>query len=161
MDDSKIYVDMLLEILNKQITTLEEILAVTKEQERLADEAVFDEKAFDDTLTKKDIYIIRLNEYDDGFVSVYGKVKKAVDSNKGAYKSQIIKMQELIKKSTDIGNEIRTLETRNSAKISKCFAAKRQEYSAKQTAATVVGKYSTIMRNAGVGGEGYRFNKDK
>ncbi|MBQ8086695.1 MAG: hypothetical protein IJ232_11385 [Lachnospiraceae bacterium] len=161
MYEDQRYVDMLLEILNKQIDTLHEALGITKEQEIIANTKEFDSESFDETLSRKDVCIARLNELDNGFVSVYDRVGKIIKSNPDKYKEQILTMQELIRRCTDIGNEIQTLEARNKDKLAACFAGKKQEYNAKQTAATVAGKYNTIMKNVNSAGMGVRFFQDK
>ena len=161
MGEEQHYIDILTDILNKQISTLREILDITKDQERIANEVLFNEDSFNDTLTRKDACIMRLNELDDGFVSTYERVRNLVQSNPEKYKDSIKKMQELIRVCTDLGNEIQTLENRNKGKIEKGFASKKKEYSAKQAAATVANKYNTTMKNVNIMGEGYRFNQDK
>ncbi|MBR1598325.1 MAG: hypothetical protein IJ661_05325 [Lachnospiraceae bacterium] len=160
MDNERQYINMLIQILEKQSNTLSEVLLITKEQTEIANADKFDEDMFANTLSKKDVLIIRLNELDDGFASLYDKVRKQVKNNPEGYKKDINTLQELIRRCTDLGNAIQTLEIRNRDKIAECFGNKRQEYSAKQTAATVVGKYNATMRN-GLTGSGYRFNQDK
>lgn len=161
MGEEQRYIDMLVDILNKQISTLREVLDITKEQGIIAGEAVFDEERFDETLSHKDICIMKLNELDNGFVSVYDRVKKVIQETPGQYKAKIEELQELIRLCTDLGNEIQTLENRNKDKVARCFAGKKKEYNAKQTAATVANKYNTTMKNVNIMGEGYRFNQDK
>jgi len=161
MGEEQRYIDMLVDILNKQIATLREVLDITKEQGIIAGEVVFDEERFDETLSHKDICIMKLNELDNGFVSVYDRVKKVVQENPEQYKAKIKELQELIRSCTDLGNEIQTLENRNKDKVARCFAGKKKEYNAKQTAATVANKYNTTMKNVNIMGEGYRFNQDK
>lgn len=161
MSEEQRYVDILVEVLNKQIKTLQEVLEITKRQGVIAEENAFDEEAFDETLSRKDACIMRLNELDNGFVSVYERVKRQVSANPDMYRSKVKDMQELIRICTDLGNEIQTLENRNREKIVKCFAGKKKEYNAKQAAALVAGKYNTTMKNVGIMNEGYRFNQDK
>ena len=155
------YVNMLIDVLNKQIAALNEMLDATKEQERLALEENFDADAFDDTLSRKDLLLIRLNELDDGFSSMYNRARKEIKSNTSKYKKEIELMQGLIRQCTDLGNEIRTLENRNRDRLADCFTGKKKEYTAKQAAATVANKYSVTMKNVNVMNEGYRFNQDK
>ncbi|MCR5701949.1 MAG: hypothetical protein K6G76_07390 [Lachnospiraceae bacterium] len=155
------YVDILVDILSKQVSTLEDVLRITKTQEDIANATDFDEEAFDESLMRKDICIAKLNEYDNAFVSVYDRVKNAVKADTNRYADKISNIQSLIRRCTDLGNEISTLETRNKDKLAVCFSGKKQEYTARQTAATVAGKYNTTMKNANLMGEGYRFNLDK
>ena len=161
MTQDESYVDILIDTLNKQVPVLEEVLEITRKQEAIAKSDIFDTEAFDETLMRKDVCIAKLNEYDNAFVSLYDRVKSLVRANREKYADKISVMQTLIRKCTDLGNEIRILETRNKDVIARCFANKKQEYSAKQTAATVAGKYNTTMRNVNLMGEGYRFNQDK
>lgn len=161
MGEEQRYVDMLIDVLNKQVKTLEEVLEITKRQGMIASAEEFDTDGFDDTLSRKDACIMRLNELDNGFVSVYERVKRQVSEKPDQYKEKIKEMQELIRTCTDLGNEIQTLENRNREKLIKCFSGKKKEYNAKQAAATVAGKYNTTMKNVNIMGEGYRFNQDK
>lgn len=161
MAEGQQYVNMLMDILAKQIETLKTMLDVTREQGKLAAADDFDSDAFDDTLTRKDVLIIRLNELDDGFTSVYNKARKEIKLDSEKYKQEIVKMQDMIRQCTDIGTEIRTLENRNRDKLANCFSGKKKEYSAKHVAATVANKYSVTMKNVNIMGEGYRFNQDK
>lgn len=161
MSEEQQYVDILVDVLNKQIKTLQEVLEITKRQGVIAAAEEFDEDAFDETLSRKDACIMRLNELDNGFVSVFERVKRQVHEEPDKYKSKVKEMQDLIRACTDLGNEIQTLENRNREKLVKCFAGKKKEYNAKQTAATVAGKYNTTMKNVGMMNEGYRFNQDK
>ena len=161
MADNDRYLDVLKDILEKQLKTLEEILAVTKEQSVIAGSDEFDDEKFGSTLSKKDVLIIRLNELDDGFASVYGKAGTLLKKDREKYKDKIKFLQDMIRKCTDIGMEIQTLESRNRAKIEQHFSGKKQEYSAKHTAANVANKYSVTMRNVNLMGESYRFNQDK
>lgn len=147
MEDNRRYIVMLTEILEKQLAVLEQMADITSEQERIADDTKFDEEAFEETLTKKDVLIMQFNELDNGFVSVYSRIKSELHNNGQLYKQDISGMQELIRRCTDKGNEIRTMELRNRDKLERCFAMKKKEYSAKQTAATVVGKYNQTMKN--------------
>lgn len=161
MVESQQYINVLMDILERQITVLTDMLEITKEQSRLADAVDFDSDAFGDTLSRKDVLIIRLNELDDGFSSAYDNVRREIKKDSAKYKTSIEKMQNMIRRCTDIGMEIKALETRNRDKLVICFSDKKQEYSAKQTAATVANKYSVTMKNVNLMGEGYRFNQDK
>ena len=80
------YVGMLLQTLQKQEETLREVLAVTKDQCKLADSGSFDEDCFQDTLNQKEILISRLNSLDDGFASVYGRVRNVILQEKNKKK---------------------------------------------------------------------------
>ena len=161
MDEIQHYIDMLVSVLNKQIAELKTILDITRRQCDIADADVFDEDSFGATLSEKDLAIVRLNELDNGFVSVYNKVRSVIQGSPMLYKKEVENMQILIRQCTDLGNEIRTMELRNKERIDRAFARKKQEYSVKQNVATVVGKYNNTMRNVNMMGELRRFSQDK
>lgn len=141
------YIDLLIQTLQKQEKTLQEVLEITKQQNEIANSDDFDELQLEPSLNQKDILIARLNELDDGFASVYGRVRNAIGGNQDAYKKELDLMQQLIRSCTDLGNEIKVMEERNKEKLTKRFAQKHKQYSAKQTAATVASKYHRTMHS--------------
>lgn len=145
MAEEQQYVGILVSTLEKQVGILEEILEITKEQERIAGQPTFAEETFADTLNRKDILIARLNELDDGFANVYGRVKTQVREHKMQYEKELNRMQELIKQSTDLGVEIQVLEERNRERLVQCFSNQHKQYGAKQTAASVASRYHQTM----------------
>lgn len=144
---SQEYIQILIQTLSRQKSVLQDILEVTKEQGKIAAGEEFDEKAFEETLTKKEGLITRLNETDDGFVSVYGRVRNEVKGNTDLYKEELKQLQSLIKECTDISVEIKVLEERNREKLVQCFSVKGKQYSLRQNAATVALKYNRFMPN--------------
>lgn len=149
------YIGMLLQTLQKQEVTLQEVLAVTKEQSRIANGQEFDEEAFGETLNRKEILIARLNSLDDGFASVYGRVRSVILQEKDAYREELLKMQEYIKSCTDLGVEIKVLEERNRDKLMQCFSEKHKQYGSQMNAATVASKYHQTMYSGRTSGSNY------
>lgn len=150
MGEHENYVQVLIRTLQKQTETLSDILELTKEQSRIADAPDFDEVMLEDTLNRKEVLIARLNELDDGFTSVYGRVRKEIQDKQDDYKEDIRQMQDLIKECTDLGVEIKVLETRNRDKLVQCFSNKQQQYGSQKTAASVASHYSQTMNNTKV-----------
>lgn len=150
MAENESYVQVLVRTLQRQVEALTDILEITKEQGRIADAPDFDEVMLESTLNRKEILIAKLNELDDGFVSVYDRVRKDIKDNQDDYKEVIRQMQELIKDCTDLGVEIKVLEERNREKLVKCFSNKQQQYSSQKTAASVASHYSQTMNNTKV-----------
>lgn len=149
------YIGMLLQTLQNQEATLQEVLAITKEQSMIANGQTFDEEAFGDTLNRKEILIARLNSLDDGFASVYGRVRSVIFQEKDSYKEDILKMQEYIKNCTDLGVEIRVLEERNRDRLMQCFSEKQKQYGSQMNAATVASKYQQTMYSGKTSGSNY------
>lgn len=149
------YIGMLLQTLQNQEVTLQEVLAITKEQSKIAAGQDFDEEAFGETLNRKEILIARLNSLDDGFASVYGRVRSVIMQEKDAYREDILKMQEYIKHCTDLGVEIKVLEERNRDRLIQCFTDKHKQYGSQMNAATVASKYHKTMYSGRTSGSNY------
>lgn len=158
MDDSKGYVQILVTTLEKQQQVLQQILAITENQREIANMEPFDEVAFDNTLNQKEMLISRLNELDDGFASVFGRVRQEITTNKELYGKELQRIQTLIRECTDIGNELRVLEQRNYDRLTQCFAGKQREYGVRQAVADVASKYHRTMYNL-TGDSSRYFNK--
>lgn len=147
MSDSRNFIQILIDTLQKQVEVLKEILEITQEQSVIAQDSEFDEIMLEKSLNKKEVLIARLNELDDGFTSVYGRVRNEVKDRQELYKDELRQMQELIKECTDLGVNIRVLEERNREKLTQCFASKHKQYGSKQTAASVASRYNQTMNN--------------
>jgi len=147
MSDSRNFIQILIDTLQKQVEVLKEILEITQEQSVIAQDSEFDEIMLEKSLNKKEVLIARLNELDDGFTSVYGRVRSEVKDRQELYKDELRQMQELIKECTDLGVNIRVLEERNREKLTQCFASKHKQYGSKQTAASVASRYNQTMNN--------------
>lgn len=156
-NDIDSYIQMLITTLQKQVAALEEVLQETKKQSEIANMPEFDELLLEETLNKKEILIAKLNEYDDGFSKLYSRVRGEILKNQESYKTQIVAMQELIKKSTDLGVEIRVLEERNRDKLMTCFANKGKQYGSQRNAATVASKYHQTMQSGRMNNANYKF----
>lgn len=144
-NDSQSYITLLIDTLKKQEIALADVLEITKEQSKIANAPEFDEVLLENSLNRKEILIAKLNELDDGFVSVYGRVRNEIQGNTETYKTQIRQMQDLIKKCTDLGVEIKVLEERNRNQLMKCFASKNKKYSSQRNAAMVASRYHRTM----------------
>lgn len=159
MENSQEYVDILIDTLRKQTEVLKDVLQITKEQSDIIKQDDFDEMALEYTLNQKEILIAKLNELDEGFVSVYDRVRRQVRENQEQYREQIASLQNLIKQCTDLGMEIKVLETRNRERIAQCFAGKQKQFGAAKTAASVASNYHRVMHRTNVMGSTYMDSK--
>lgn len=134
------YVRMMLDVLNKKETHLIKLLELTKEQEALLKTDEFNEAEFELLIDKKGGHLRKLEEVDQGFQSVYNRVAEEMKTNKEAYKEQILEMQGLITRVTDLGVELSALEEKNKAalevKLQNRKQTIRQFKVSKQTAST-------------------------
>lgn len=160
MEEEKMYIGILTDTLRKEEQLLTELLELTREQSRIADGSVFDEAMLEDTMTRKDDLIGRLNELDEGFVSVYERVRRHVMEYRTEYEDALRQLQELVKQCTDLSVEIKVQEERNRSKFATSFAEKHREYGSQRTAASVATRYNQTMRG-GQMADSYFFNKKK
>ena len=108
------YLEMMEESLRQKIEVLESI-----EKENLIQKGIlentetFDGDAFDAAIDRKGKLIRRIEELNDGFDSLFSRVKEELEGNRDKYKTQIKTYQELIRKITDLSNAVEVEERRN------------------------------------------------
>ena len=90
------YLSVLRESLEKKITALKYIEEINNAQEEILKEESFDMEAFDRTVDEKDNYISELNKLDEGFETLYEKIKAELLPNKVKYAVQIKQLQSLM-----------------------------------------------------------------
>lgn len=82
---------------------------------------------FDLNMKEKSILIDQLSKLDDGFTSVYNRVKVELQDHKSMYEEQIKQMKVLISKITELSVKIQTQETRNRELAQKKFQNLKKE----------------------------------
>ena len=120
------YIRMMLDVLNKKEVHLKKLLEFTTEQEQLLKEDTFDEAEFTTLIEKKDGIIRKIEEFDNGFQSIYNRVEEELKENKDSYKEQILEMQKLITGITDLGVKLSAMEEKNRAGLEPKLREKRQ-----------------------------------
>lgn len=145
MEDIQTYLRVLSDTLSQKREVLAQILELTKRQGELAARENLDEEGFSNSVNEKEILIARLNQLDEGFLSVYNRIRQDVIEQGGLYDPEIRRMQEQIKACVDIGNEIEVLEERNQTKLAVHFTAKKQEYKVKASANSAAKSYHQTM----------------
>ena len=134
------YVRMLMDVLAKKEVHLTKLLELTTEQEALLKEEEFKEAEFAILIEKKSGHLRKIEEVDNGFQSIYNRVSEEMKERKEDYKEQILTMQELITKVTDLGVKLSALENKNKAAMEARLQGKKQSIRqfkvSKQTANT-------------------------
>ncbi len=120
------YVRMLLDVLSKKEIHLTKLLEFTIEQEALLKEEEFKDAEFAILVEKKSGHLRKIEEIDSGFQSIYNRVSEEMKEHKDDYKEQILQMQELITKVTDLGVKLSALETKNKTALETKLQGKRQ-----------------------------------
>ncbi|MDD6070253.1 MAG: hypothetical protein PUC12_05470 [Clostridiales bacterium] len=147
MEQNKNYLAVLVDALEKKKDALQNILQITQEQAELAKAETYQEEAMEKTLNAKEVELSRVNTLDEGFQSVFDRIRSEVKRNQELYKDEIARLQELIRQCTELGNEIMVLEERNRNQFSALFAKSKKDYSVSRTKANVAQNYLRTMNN--------------
>ena len=140
--------DMLEESLVKKLEILKLIQEENAHQkEILSDPQNVDFEAFDKTLDVKGDYIEQLDGLDEGFQSLFDRVKKDIGENKEQYADQIKRMQDLIQEITAASASIEAQEHRNKRLAETYFSTAREQMSSGKKSASAAFNYYQTMNN--------------
>jgi len=139
------YLTAMIESLGKKVAVLDEIIKKNAEQAALLKEEEFSFDKFDKNAEEKGVLIFRLEKLDDGFESLYAKVKEELDANRAAYSDEIRKMQELIQSITDKSASIQADEARNKAALEGIFKNEREKLRAGRSGVKALKSYNQAM----------------
>ncbi len=142
----KTYVVALVESLEKKVKVLDDIIEKNKEQEAVLKEEPFSFDRFDKTVEDKGVLIFKLNKLDEGFESLYEKVKAELDNNKPKYAREITAMQSLIREITDKSTLIQADEQRNKQALERIFKDEKKKIKAQRSTANAVNSYTRAMK---------------
>ena len=135
------YLDIMEESLERKIAVLLEIETENeKQKEILKDPTQVDIPEFDAAVECKGKLIDQLTELNDGFESLYRKIKDELQLNKQQYRVQIERMQDLIRQITALSSRLQTQELRNKQMADSFFSAERT--SMKQGKKSVAAAYN-------------------
>lgn len=92
---------ILLQSLEKKTKLLDDMIRQNGVQEELLKEEDLDMDAFDEAINQQGFYIEELDKLDQGFETVYDRVREELLRDKARYRMEIIRMKELIQQITD------------------------------------------------------------
>ena len=121
MDNNNNYVNILVDSLQKKMEILSEIIELNEQQKEIITKEKLDMDKLDENIRDKSELISRLNMLDDGFQSVFDRVKDELTTHKDKYQEEIIRMQNCIKKITEQSMNIQVEEQRNKVALEKQF----------------------------------------
>ena len=143
------YISILIQSLEKKLHILDEIIAKNRVQRDGLEDPNLDPDDFDKTVRDKAALIEQLERLDAGFEEVFERVKKELEANREAYREEIRKMQELIRKITDKSMLIRRQEAENKRLMEQKFAAVRKQVKEVRQSQKVVNQYYKNMMKSG------------
>lgn len=121
------YLSVLEDSLKKKLQILDELTDYTMQQQELLKVEELDYEAFDRLVDQKDPLIQRIMELDQGFETVYDRIKEQLLGNKEQYAAQIRALQSLIGELTDKSVKLQTMEQRNKSAVELQFRKSREK----------------------------------
>jgi len=115
----KRYLNLMIDSLEKKISVLEDIQQANENQSALLKAEQFDQEAFDLAMDVKEEQIERLDRLDEGFDSLYERVRDFLLKHKEECRGEIARLQELIQKISEKSASIQVTEQRNRSALEK------------------------------------------
>lgn len=141
----KSYLQILQDSLVKKLELLTKIEEKSLEQSEMLRNADVDLALIDFNMDEKAKLIDEVVALDDGFESVYEKIRTHVVPNKELYKSEIKNLQKMIEKVTAKSASIQAIEARNKAEMSVVFSKQKRGLQGKRNAMSVARDYYQNM----------------
>lgn len=147
---SKEYVKMLSDSLDKKADLLRQLQGLNQEQKNILEDSESTPDMLDDNIEKKSDVIERLDKMDDGFQSLYDKVKDDLSSKREEYTNEIKHMQEQITLITDLSTDVQAKEMQNRELARIKFSNIRSQIrETKHGQKAVASYYASMMNNTG------------
>lgn len=144
------YLDILGESLQKKLVVLEKIEAENNRQVEILKNESFSYDEFDAAIDKKSELIEELTALDEGFDTLYQRIREELIANKENYKSQIEELKKLVTKVTDKSVAVQAQEARNKQMVEKVFAKEKNALKSKRINSKVAYGYYKNMSKGNV-----------
>ena len=161
MNQTKNYVDMLVNSLEKKYNTLLNMEKLEIKQEEFISNKKVTAEELSNLFDEKARYIEKLEELDLGFEKLYERTTIDIKDNKELYKEEILKMQDLIRKISDLTVSLQARQNRNKEKYKVFFENKKQEIKQFKKSSKTVSNYYKNMYNSHQEGSSYFLDKKK
>ncbi len=138
--------DMLEESLVKKLEVMKKLHEENvRQKDLLSDPDNLEMEAFDRTLDTKGKYIEELISLDEGFQSLFDRIKDEVSDHRQDYAEQIRRMQALIHDITDLSASLEAEEHRNKRLAEQYFTVSRNQMNqSRQSSAAAFNYYQTM-----------------
>ena len=155
------YINILADTLKKKETVLRELTKATSDQSTLLDQPDLDIDAFNKLVDEKEKLLQRLESLDEGFMSIYEKVRKAISEDTASYADQVAEIQGLVKTQTELSTALQAAEERNKAKMTVHLSRGHQKIRDFKVSSQTAAAYYKNMSGKHQDGESYFFNRKK
>ncbi len=144
------YIQIMIESLTKKSELLDKLIRYNEQQYNCVVSKQYGEidwDSFNLIVAQKQASIDRIVKMDEGFQSLYDRVKEQLNGNKDKYTDEIKEIQRLIETVTGQGVKISTGEERNRKIIEKVFGSRKKEIKRTRNSLRVASSYSQTMSN--------------
>ncbi len=121
------YLNVLKDSLVKKEKLLIDLQANSEEQEKLVKESDVDWGEFSRIADEKEVLIDEIMKLDDGFETLFARIKDGLEENKDKYRDIIIEIKSLVKSVTEKSANLQATELRNKTLIETAFSNTRKE----------------------------------
>lgn len=141
------YLQIMIDSLKKKKDILIKIVSLNEKQNEILSKEELNQDAFENNMHEKGECIDELEKLDEGFQSVFDRIKEELSNNKQLYSDEIATMKKLIKEVTELGAKVEVQEARNKVKVEAMFRRERQEHKeAKRSALMAKSYYQNMSR---------------
>lgn len=159
MENTKNYLQVLSESLDKKIAILDKLEALTAQQKSIAQAEEFDDDAFDANTDGKAKLIAELEKLDNGFQILYDNIKAQITGNKELYRQEIQQLQAKISMILDKNAALLVEEENNRKLIASRFTSLKKEVYQIKKSRDMAASYYKNMNN--ISSEAYFYDNKK
>ena len=141
------YLQILQDSLDKKLQILVKIEEKSLEQAAMLKNQKVDLAAVDANMDEKAELIEEVLSIDNGFESIYEKIREQLIANKENFKDEIKALKALIEKVTEKSASIQAIEARNKAQMEVVFNSQKKNLQGKRNAMSVARDYYQNMNN--------------
>lgn len=138
---------ILAQSLEKKNRILDQIIEQNNLQEKLLKQDSFDMDAFGGTVDVQSQLVEELNKLDEGFETLYERVREEIIGNKEKYRREIVRMQELIQQITDKIVTVNAGNMRNQRMVENQFRKEKAAIRQSVSKSKVARGYYNSMNN--------------
>ncbi len=140
------YIQMLIDSQEKKLQLLDEAMALDEQQMKLIQNEDPDMEELDRSLNEKGRIVEELDRLDDGFESVYAKVREELINNKEAHRDEIKRLQELISQITEKSVKVQATEIRGKEMVERFLKQRRGRLKDSKSSVKAANTYAVNMR---------------
>lgn len=139
------YVKMMRESLEKKVAILQEIQKKNQEQERILNNPNATPDEFENNIDTKAALVDQIVALDNGFQTLYERVREALNQNRSQYADEIATMKECIRSITEYSAAVQVQEKQNYLLAQKKFAYVKDKVRGIRKSQQVVNSYYQNM----------------